>query len=612
MVQIKVTSRNPWRGSSNGHYISRYFPLSKIGGNFPQRLQFRFVYVAPPIDAPTNYGEGCAIDDIKIGRAQRPIDVGVVDIIEPVHPKYGETIRPKVVIKNFGSDTVTRVNLAYRTYGSNLSKTGLWEYHEGGNVLAPGDTVHYTFESTSSFIIASDFPDTFAIESYTLVSADLYWDNDSTSKKFGLSPLEYDLNMEEFVSPLNRVVAGDSLDITVRMRNFGTEPITNVKMTYIFNYGEPVVEDVDLTQYCGEAGLGSMEYFNYTFKKKVRASLGYMALTAYGKFEDDIYVYNDTLNKRIEGITSISDLVATGVVKDEFGMNYIKIALMIDNQGSRAVSDFEAGFWIDNDTTTIIREQVHLDKPLASLESMSYLFKHEIERRTAPFNHICGYIHVLEDNDRSNDTTCNIVEQYVDLWLKRIELEENKEKDCAIRFVVQNIGNLTLNKNQTMYVVINGSDTLKTISEQELVPGRTYHLMFDQRVPKSPEREYVGSGKIVQSRDTNLTNNQTSIIKVLNYFEGIPLADDDSGIILEQNYPNPFSQTTSIEFVIPNDGEVTFYVVDVMGRLHYQSVNTYSMGRNTINYDASDLASGTYYYGIIYEGKRMMRKMIIR
>ena len=260
-------------GSSNGHYVSRIFPLRKISSEFQQNLQFRFVYSAAPVDGTVNYGEGCAIDDFSIGRAPRKLDVGVVDILEPISPRYGETVYPKVVIKNFGTDTQNVLNLAYKTYGSNLSRIGTWN-----GVLPPQDTVHYKFDNP--FIVASDFPDTFEIAAFTTMSTDMFWDNDTVIKKFGLSPLDHDLNMECFVEPLDRVVAGDSIAITVRMRNYGQEPIPNVSLSYIFNYGETVTEDVNLVDLCGGDGLESMEYFNYTFKKRVRASLGYMALTA--------------------------------------------------------------------------------------------------------------------------------------------------------------------------------------------------------------------------------------------------------------------------------------------------------------------------------------------
>ena len=195
--------------------------------------------------------------------------------------------------------------------------------------------------------------------------------------------------------------------------------------------------------------------------------------------------------------------------------------------------------------------------------------------------------------------------------LHRIEIEENRDSTCAVRMVVENIGNLRVIKKLTMKATINGQD-IKTVLHPEVFPGRLYHYDFEQRIPKSATRQYVGSGSIKFLSDANEDNDQTSVIKVLNYFEDIPLADDNSKIKLEQNYPNPFEQTTAIEFVIPESGDVSFYVVDVMGRVMYQNKHFYDMGRNIIQFDASALPSGTYYYGIIHNGERVMRKMIVK
>lgn len=66
---------------------------------------------------------------------------------------------------------------------------------------------------------------------------------------------------------------------------------------------------------------------------------------------------------------------------------------------------------------------------------------------------------------------------------------------------------------------------------------------------------------------------------------------------LMQNYPNPFNPTTKIDYAIPSDGLVRLEVYDAMGRLVKTLVNANkTAGYYTIEFDASQFASGVYYY----------------
>lgn len=66
-----------------------------------------------------------------------------------------------------------------------------------------------------------------------------------------------------------------------------------------------------------------------------------------------------------------------------------------------------------------------------------------------------------------------------------------------------------------------------------------------------------------------------------------------------QNYPNPFNPSTSISYVIPVSGRVVVSVYDVMGKEVSALVNEYqAAGLHSVNFDASSLSSGVYYYSV--------------
>lgn len=66
---------------------------------------------------------------------------------------------------------------------------------------------------------------------------------------------------------------------------------------------------------------------------------------------------------------------------------------------------------------------------------------------------------------------------------------------------------------------------------------------------------------------------------------------------LNQNYPNPFNPFTIIEYQLPINSNVTIKVYDLLGREAATLVDEYkSAGKYHINFNASHLSSGTYYY----------------
>ncbi len=88
--------------------------------------------------------------------------------------------------------------------------------------------------------------------------------------------------------------------------------------------------------------------------------------------------------------------------------------------------------------------------------------------------------------------------------------------------------------------------------------------------------------------------------------ENIPL-----GFRLAQNYPNPFNPSTNIKFSLPKGSFTTLIVYDELGRQVNELVSEdLKAGTYEVNFDASELPSGTYFYkltsGNFIETKRMI------
>jgi len=79
---------------------------------------------------------------------------------------------------------------------------------------------------------------------------------------------------------------------------------------------------------------------------------------------------------------------------------------------------------------------------------------------------------------------------------------------------------------------------------------------------------------------------------------------------LAQNYPNPFNPTTKIDFQLPEDGNVNLSVYDNSGRLVASILSGFrTAGYYTINFNASNLSSGIYFYKMEYNNISKVLKM---
>lgn len=104
------------------------------------------------------------------------------------------------------------------------------------------------------------------------------------------------------------------------------------------------------------------------------------------------------------------------------------------------------------------------------------------------------------------------------------------------------------------------------------------------------------------------------IQKVVNTFSGVEPEPNFTATeyTLSQNYPNPFNPSTEIKFTVVNSGFVTLKVYNILGKEVATLVNeTLSNGQYTVNFNAANLASGTYIYKLNVNGSQLVKKMML-
>ncbi|HEY5125657.1 MAG TPA: T9SS type A sorting domain-containing protein, partial [Ignavibacteria bacterium] len=97
----------------------------------------------------------------------------------------------------------------------------------------------------------------------------------------------------------------------------------------------------------------------------------------------------------------------------------------------------------------------------------------------------------------------------------------------------------------------------------------------------------------------------TSILE--NVITGVP-----SKFTLYQNYPNPFNPSTTIKFDLPVSGFVKLKIYNILGREISTLVNEIrNAGTYEINYNASALSTGIYFYKLEFGGNSEVRKFTL-
>jgi hypothetical protein len=100
--------------------------------------------------------------------------------------------------------------------------------------------------------------------------------------------------------------------------------------------------------------------------------------------------------------------------------------------------------------------------------------------------------------------------------------------------------------------------------------------------------------------DLSIYSHTRLICEAVDVLTGIvtePSTDLPLSYELQQNYPNPFNPSTRISYSIPNSNFVNMKIYDMLGREVQTLVSkVQKTGTYSINFDASKLSSGIYFY----------------
>lgn len=131
---------------------------------------------------------------------------------------------------------------------------------------------------------------------------------------------------------------------------------------------------------------------------------------------------------------------------------------------------------------------------------------------------------------------------------------------------------------------------------------------IDQNVEQLDPIKVTGNSFSVTLPSQTITTFVSEEISVSNEISNeIP-----DGYELNQNYPNPFNPTTVIGYQLPVSSDVTLKVFDMLGRVVATLVDgRVTAGNHQVEFDASGLSSGVYFYQLTAGEVSVSKKMLL-
>lgn len=163
---------------------------------------------------------------------------------------------------------------------------------------------------------------------------------------------------------------------------------------------------------------------------------------------------------------------------------------------------------------------------------------------------------------------------------------------------IRNTNRFWVAGNQSTWNSIDGGQTFR--QESILIEGEDKLIQLLARVEKQNARAFAltQGGQLFQQL-TELEN-------------GRPVSSEQSILELSQNYPNPFNPITTIEYRVFEAGFVSLKIYDILGREVATLVNGLQEPESyRVNFNASGLASGVYFYRLQIGRVSSTKKMIV-
>ena len=178
--------------------------------------------------------------------------------------------------------------------------------------------------------------------------------------------------------------------------------------------------------------------------------------------------------------------------------------------------------------------------------------------------------------------------------------------------VTSNINGIVLSNNVPV------SDAVVYVKQSDVYAGfGVTNSKGEYKINNIPEGDYILIAHKVGSESSQRVisineNNNRSVNFSLAAKTGNITNTNPFEFALSQNYPNPFNPNTVISYSIASEGNVTLKIFNSAGQQVSELVNAYqNAGIYNVEFNASSLSSGVYFYRLDANGFTATNKMIL-
>jgi len=206
-----------------------------------------------------------------------------------------------------------------------------------------------------------------------------------------------------------------------------------------------------------------------------------------------------------------------------------------------------------------------------------------------------------------------IAKKLINLPPGNLEIVINKNLVLDYLVIVKNLKTTKVTSLELLSATHSEFGDVKNLLSQtdqnyvEIYPGDQINITFEAGKTSNDKTKYV-----LKSVGRYETGSSYVMLKGSN----LSTAGNENIIPSENklfdNYPNPFNPTTQIKYSVKEAGNVQLKIYDAIGKEVAVLVNGEKpSGTYTVNFDASKLSSGIYFYTIIAKDFYQTKKMIL-
>ena len=223
----------------------------------------------------------------------------------------------------------------------------------------------------------------------------------------------------------------------------------------------------------------------------------------------------------------------------------------------------------------------------------------------------CSSTALVGDNKNSNDETCKnmtIIPASIDVGVSAIVSPSGQSSignNISVDIIIKNYGTDTIHTIPVSYSissVVISNETYVGI----ILPNDSDTYSFSTQYA-SPIGSYLLCASTNLSGDAVPSNNSTCESIVGTSING----SINNVFTVSQNEPNPTNGDTKIRYYIPTPGKVRFSLVNVTGTIIENVELNLSTGNHDFIINSKTLQAGIYYYIVEFNGERIVKKMVV-